>query len=69
MKMTRMMNNGRFLPVWERRPFLWLLDHMETKGDSPRPINDRWYKQINERKIGMLPEHVARAVSPVGHGV
>lgn len=50
--------NGEFLPRWERRPFLWLLHHMDTEV----PGYD--HEAINEARIALLPEWVRRMITP-----
>lgn len=48
---------GEFLPEWVERPFLWLLNYSEEKGDYD-------YDAINARKIAQMPEHVRLAITP-----
>lgn len=47
------------LPIWEERPFIWLLNYMDTKVDGYD------YKAINEERISKLPEHVRNAITPI----
>ena len=56
----KMRENGSFLPVWEKRPFLWLLHYMDTKTEGYD------HKAITEERIAMLPEHVRKAITPEG---
>ena len=53
----KMRENGKFLPVWEHRPFLWLLHYMDTKAEGYD------YKAITAERIAMLPEHVRKAIT------
>lgn len=50
-------SEGAFLSDWVERPFLWLLNYSETKGDYD-------YAAINAAKIARLPEPVRRSISP-----
>lgn len=43
--------DGDFLPVWKEAPFLWLIHHGEREND----VN---YKEINDRKIALLPQDI-----------
>jgi len=49
--------NGEFVVPWIHRPFLWLLHYkdkkIETSGD---------FKEVNKRRIAMLPEDVQTAI-------
>ena len=54
----KMRENGTFLPVWEKRPFLWLLHYMDTKTEGYD------YKAITESRIAQLPEYVRNAITP-----
>lgn len=49
--------NGEFLPNWVERPFLWLLNYCDTKGEYD-------YNAINQERITKLPQHVIEAISP-----
>lgn len=52
---------GTFVTPWKFRPFLWLL-HYEDKRTS-----HKYYKQINEERIAILPEFVQQAITPTVH--
>jgi hypothetical protein len=54
----KMRETGTFLPVWENRPFLWLLHYMDTKDEGYD------YKAITASRIAQLPEHVRNAITP-----
>lgn len=54
----KMRENGSFLHVWEKRPFLWLLHYMDTKTEGYD------YKAITESRIAQLPEYVRNAITP-----
>lgn len=55
--LAEMRNQGRFLPRWRRRPFLWLLNYAESR------TNQQDYRAINEQRIALLPEDVRRAIT------
>jgi len=57
-KIRRLRENGEFLSRWERRPFLWLLHHMDTKVDGYD------HDAINAERIGMLPDWVRTMITP-----
>lgn len=50
--------HGRILPVWVKRPFLWLLHHADT--DDPKYDA----KKINEDRIGLMPKEIQDAITP-----
>lgn len=50
---------GSFVAPWIERPFLWLLNYSESKGEYD-------YDAINEAKIARLPQHVRDAITPPG---
>lgn len=52
----RLDENGKILPVWEKRPFLWLLNYMDTKDDKYD------YEKINRDRIAMLPKEIQKAI-------
>lgn len=52
---------GEFLPVWVERPFLWLLNYSESKGDYD-------YAAINAAKIARLPVDVQWRITPADQG-
>jgi hypothetical protein len=54
----KMRETGTFLPVWENRPFLWLLHYMDTKEEGYD------YKAITASRIAQLPEHVRNSITP-----
>ena len=49
---------GQLLPVWVKRPFLWLLHYNDTKP------KDYDHKAITEERIARLPEDVRKAITP-----
>jgi len=61
-KLEKMTDHGEILPVWVKRPFLWLLHYQdETPGYN--------HMEITESRIAMLPEEIRSAITPkeVGH--
>lgn len=46
---------GKFVAPWVERPWLWLLNYSETKGDYDSAA-------INAAKIAALPEHVRTSI-------
>lgn len=52
----RLEENGTILPVWKGRPFLWLLNYMDTKDDNYD------HDQINRERIAMLPKDIQKAI-------
>lgn len=57
-KIQGLRDNGDFLSRWEKRPFLWLLHHMDTKTEGYD------HHAINEERIAQLPEWVRRMITP-----
>lgn len=53
---SNMFDNGTFLTKWKERPFLWLLNYMDTKTQGYN------HKQITNDRIAMLPNHVREAI-------
>jgi hypothetical protein len=49
---------GQLLPVWVKRPWLWLLHYNYTK------VEGYDYKAITEERISRLPEDVRKAITP-----
>jgi hypothetical protein len=60
--LSAMRAEGVFLPQWAERPWLWLLNYSESKGDCD-------YAAINSAKIARLPERVRSAITPVQKAV
>ena len=54
----RLAKHGTFVSPWVERPFLWLLNYMDTKTEGYD------YKAINEARIAKLPEHVRTCITP-----
>lgn len=60
-----MRDEGEFLPVWIKRPWLSLCNYAESKsvyGDWREDMERR--NAITELKISLLPEHVRAAITP-----
>lgn len=57
-KLGRLEEHGEFLPIWVKRPFLWLLDYSQSKV----PGYD--HRAITESVVATLPEHVRNAIAP-----
>lgn len=53
---NRMVENGTFLKKWKKKPFMWLLHHMDSKQEGYS------YEEINEQRIKMLPEDVQELI-------
>jgi len=47
---------GEILENWEFQPSLWLLNHMDTKGDYD-------YKKINKQKLLYLPKKIQKFIN------
>lgn len=47
---------GKFLPVWEEKPFMWLLHYGDTKKEGYD------YKAINQERIALLPVKIQEAI-------
>lgn len=56
-KLNALWAAGEFVSPWAERPFLWLLNYTEEKGDYD-------YDAINARKIAQMPEPVRLAITP-----
>lgn len=56
-KLAGLRGAGTFLPVWRKRPFLWLLTYMDSK------VEGYDHKAITEERISRLPEHVQAAIA------
>ena len=57
-KIQGLRDNGEFLARWERRPFMWLLHHMDTKQEGYD------HHAINEARIALLPDWVQTMITP-----
>ena len=57
-KFNTLFKQGITLPVWEERPFLWLVNYGETK------VKGYDYNAINEERISRLPDYVRKAITP-----
>lgn len=55
---AKLEQEGTILPVWEFRPWLWLLHHGDTK------VEGYDHKKITAERIAMLPEYVRKAITP-----
>lgn len=70
--------NYIFLPKWKKKPWLWLLHHMDVKGPDGKQLEGEYmYRQrpkpeglltydsdaINARKIAQLPDYVQEAIN------
>lgn len=50
-KMRRLRENGTFIPVWKKKPYMWLVAHWEKDQKDN-------YDQINSNRIAKLPQWV-----------
>lgn len=56
--LTTMLQYGEFLEKWVRKPFLWILHHMDTKEEGYD------YEAINKERISLFPKEIIEAISP-----
>lgn len=47
---------GEFKLKWDRMPFLWLLNHVDTKGEGYD------YRAINKERLALLPSYVREII-------
>ena len=57
-KIQRLRDNGELLARWQKRPFLWLLHHMDTKPEGYD------HNVINQARIALLPAWVQQMITP-----
>lgn len=57
-QLNTMLKYGEFLEKWIRRPFLWILHHMDTKDEKYD------YEAINKERISLFPQEIIEAISP-----
>lgn len=57
-KITKLEERGSFVPVWSKRPFLWLLHYMDTKEEGYD------YNALNAARIAAMPEWVQEMIGP-----
>jgi hypothetical protein len=55
-RINQMRGDGQFLPVWHKRPFLWLLSYDDSK------VTGYDYNAINAERIAQFPQHVQDAI-------
>lgn len=60
--LTKALKYGKFLPKWESRDSIWILDYMESKRkidhDSKYEIWSRQYKQVTENHLSKCPKEM-----------
>jgi hypothetical protein len=54
--LDRLRENGSFLPVWEERPWLWLLNYTDSKVDGYD------HEAITASKIARFPEDIQASI-------
>jgi hypothetical protein len=55
---NQLRENGNFLKIWRKKPFLWFLHH----GDKDENGKVDHYEDVNAERIAMLPQHVQDAI-------
>lgn len=58
-RITQMQKQGTFLKEWKEQPFLWLVNHEDTK------VQGYSHESINSERISILPVEVQQAISSV----
>jgi hypothetical protein len=58
--LNRLRENGTFLAKWVKRPWLWFLTYMDTKGG----YDSYDHKAITESVIARFPQNVIDAITP-----
>lgn len=63
--LNRFRTEGTFLPVWIKRPHLWLIDYIQGKS-FPENWEERisFYDTTTQSVIDSLPDHVREAITP-----
>ena len=55
--LDRLRSNGKFLPIWEEKPFIWFLNPADERKDSDT------YKAVNERVIAAMTPAVQEMIN------